>query len=92
MKTATIPSLRVDTQLREAAIEVLEDGETLSSFVTLALRESIARRQHDAAFLARGVLSRDAAVANLDTVAAQEVVDKLARLLADAKVKSKRAL
>jgi hypothetical protein len=33
MKTATIPSLRVDVPLREAAIEVLEDGETLSSFV-----------------------------------------------------------
>ena len=39
MKTATIPSLRVDPALREAAESVLDQGETLSSFVETALRE-----------------------------------------------------
>lgn len=90
MKTASIPSLRVDTQLREAAIEVLNDGETLSSFVTLALRESIDRRRHDADFLARGISARDTALTNHDTVAASRVIEKLEQLLANAKSKGKR--
>ncbi len=38
MKSATLPSLRVDPALREAAEAVLEEGETLSSFVEQAVR------------------------------------------------------
>lgn len=33
MKSASLPSLRVDPALREAAEAVLQEGETLSSFV-----------------------------------------------------------
>ena len=91
MKTATIPSLRVDAELREAAIDVLEDGETLSSFVTLALRESIERRQQDAAFLARGIRSRDEALASKQTIPMEVVMNKLTKMLADSILKKKRA-
>ena len=59
MKTATIPSLRVDPALRQAAEDVLEDGETLSSFVELALRTQVQARQQKDAFIARGLAARD---------------------------------
>jgi hypothetical protein len=43
MKSATFPSLRVGPALREAAEEVLLDGESLSSFVEESVRENIER-------------------------------------------------
>ena len=41
MKTATLPSLRVEPELREAAESVLEQGETLSGFIEASVRETI---------------------------------------------------
>jgi hypothetical protein len=61
MKTATIPSLRVEPALRTAAEEVLRDGESLSGFVEYAVRAQIQQRQEQAAFVARGLASRDRA-------------------------------
>ena len=55
MKTATIPSLRVDPKLRKAAEKVLRDGESLSSFVELSLRENIQRRENQREFIRRGL-------------------------------------
>ena len=55
MKTATIPSLRVDPELRQAAESVLEKGETLSSFVEQSLRTSIEHRRMQREFIARGL-------------------------------------
>ena len=55
VKTATIPSLRVDPKLRKAAEKVLRDGESLSSFVELSLRENIARRESQRDFIRRGL-------------------------------------
>lgn len=45
MKTATIPSLRVDPELRHAAESVLQEWETLSSFVEQSLRIGIDHRR-----------------------------------------------
>ncbi len=61
MKTTTFPSLRVEPQLREAAQSVLQEGETLSSFIETSVRETIERRRARAEFIARGLLSRDEA-------------------------------
>ncbi len=58
MKTATMPSLRVDPALREAAEAVLHEGESLSSFMEQSLRDEVARRQLQREFLARGLASR----------------------------------
>ncbi len=55
MKTATFPSLRVDPDLRQAAEVVLQDGESLSSFVEQSIRESVERRQAQREFIARGL-------------------------------------
>ncbi|MFZ4537664.1 YlcI/YnfO family protein [Propionivibrio sp.] len=53
MKTATIPSLGVAPELRQAAESVLQDGETLSSFVESSLRTNIKRRRFQQEFIAR---------------------------------------
>lgn len=55
MKTATIPSLRVDPELRAAAESVLKEGETLSAFVEDSLKRQIDFRRTQAEFIARGL-------------------------------------
>jgi hypothetical protein len=55
MKTATIPSLRVDPELRAAAESVLKEGETLSAFVEDSLKRQINFRRTQAEFIARGL-------------------------------------
>ena len=61
MKTATFPSLRVEADLREAAESVLREGETLTSLIETAMRETIHRRRVQAEFLARGLKSSEEA-------------------------------
>jgi predicted transcriptional regulator len=85
MKTATIPSLRVDPELRTAAEDVLEEGETLSSFVEQSIRDGVERRQAQREFIARGLKSRDAAKRNQDYVAADKVLARLDGMLQKAK-------
>ncbi|MEQ7665468.1 YlcI/YnfO family protein [Xanthomonas nasturtii] len=64
MKSASLPSLRVDPALREAAEAVLQEGETLSSFVEHSVRAQVQQRQQQEAFIARGLASRDSAKAS----------------------------
>ena len=59
MKTSTFPSLRVETELREAAESVLREGETLTSLIETAVRETIHRRRVQDEFLARGLRSSE---------------------------------
>ena len=59
MKTTTFPSLRVDAELREAAESVLRQGETLTSLIETAVRETIHRRRVQDEFLARGLSSSE---------------------------------
>ena len=59
LKTTTFPSLRVDTELREAAESVLRQGETLTSLIETAVRETIHRRRAQDEFLARGLRSSE---------------------------------
>ena len=81
MKTATIPALRVEPKLREAAQNVLASGETLSSFVEESLRSNIERRLHQQAFIARGIASRDEAKATQEYYLADSVMAELADML-----------
>jgi predicted transcriptional regulator len=87
MKTATFPSLRVDPELRQAAEDSLQEGETLSSFVEQSIREAIERRQHQKEFLSRGLVSRDAAAASGKYISADAVVAKLETMLQSARAK-----
>lgn len=77
MKTATIPSLRVDPELRRAAEDVLLKGESLSSFVEQSLLENIRRRQVQQEFIARGLASRDEARQSGEYFSAADVLREL---------------
>ena len=88
MKTATLPSLRVEPELRQAAESVLEKGEHLSALMEKSLRGEVNRRRNQAEFIARGLASRDEAertgvyytvdesLARLDAVLAKHAPDK----------------
>lgn len=88
MKTATFPSLRVNPELRQAAEDMLQEGETLSSFVEQSIRESVARRQLQREFVARGLRSAESARRNGSYSDADAVVGRLEQMLAAAKAKA----
>jgi predicted transcriptional regulator len=54
-KSATLPSLRVEPELRAAAESVLEEGETLSAFVENSVRKQVEMRRTQTEFIARGL-------------------------------------
>lgn len=85
MKTASIPSLRVAPDLRRAAEGVLQEGETISSFLEQSLRANIARRLLQKEFIARGIASRDEAKRTGEYYPAGQVLGELDDLLAQVK-------
>ena len=91
MKTASLPSLRVDPELRRAAESVLEDGESLSSFVEDSVREGIERRRLRSEFLARGLASRDEAKHSGEYFSADQVQSELDGMLKEAETRAKTA-
>lgn len=90
MKTASIPSLRVDPELRQAAESVLREGETLSSFVETSLRHHIQSRKMQQEFVARGLASRAEAMRTGEYYPADEILRELDDLLAPAEAKRPR--
>ena len=89
MKTATLPALRVDPKLRDAAERALRPDETLSRLMETALESYIAQREAEDDFLARGLRSAQEARAQNQYVSAAAVVAKLEKKLAAAKKKAK---
>lgn len=85
MKTKTLPPLRVTQELRASAEAVLDEGETLSSFVLDAVTHSIAQRRSQQAFIALGLASRAKAQRSGRYVPAAAVIRKLRGRLAKAK-------
>jgi len=81
MKTATLPSLRVEPLLRAAAESVLREGETLTSLIETAMRETIQRRRTQAEFLARGLRAGQDAKQTGVYYSAQAVHGELAQRL-----------
>ncbi|WP_306603549.1 YlcI/YnfO family protein [Azonexus sp.] len=91
MKTATIPSLRVDPELRRSAESVLHEGESLSGFVEHAIRKTIAYRQAEKEFVVRGLVARDQARQTGHYVEASAVLDRLQGMLDKAKAGKSQA-
>lgn len=89
MKTASLPSLRVEPELRQAAEEVLRADETLSGFVEESVRRNIEFRQAQQAFIRRGLASAEAARESGRYVAAGDVLDKLAQRLEQVRAATK---
>jgi len=77
MKSATIPPLRVTPALLHEAENVLQEGETLSSFVEESLRRNIERRQFQQEFITRGLASRDRAGRTCRYVAKDDLMRSL---------------
>lgn len=87
MKSSSFPSVRVEPELREAAESVLRDGETLTSLIETAVRETIQRRRVQAEFIARGLRSREEALQSGIYHSAESVHSELQQRL-DARRKS----
>jgi hypothetical protein len=87
MKTATIPSVRVEPEFRAEVESVLAEGESLSEFVEASVRASVQRRRVQAEFVARGLRSRDEAKRTGDYVDADDVVAALQGKLAAARAR-----
>ena len=77
MKTATIPSVRVEPELRAEVESLLGEGETVSEFVEASVRATVLRRRNQAEFIARGQRSLDSARRPGDYVDADAVVEGL---------------
>lgn len=89
MKSATFPSVRVEPELRAAAEDVLQDGESLSNFVEQAIRDNIARRLNLREFVVRGLASREEAKQSGDYVQAEDVLAGLETRLVEAQAKAR---
>ncbi|MEI7825349.1 MAG: YlcI/YnfO family protein [Chlorobiaceae bacterium] len=89
MKSASLPSLRVEPELRRSAELVLREGETLSAFIESSLRANIERRLARNEFIARGLASREHARATGEYIAADEVLSVLHNSLFEAKQKKR---
>jgi Arc/MetJ-type ribon-helix-helix transcriptional regulator len=81
MKTATIPSVRVDPEFRAEVESLLGEGETLSEFVEASVRATVQRRRVQAEFIARGLRSRDEARRTGEYVGADVVIEQSQRKL-----------
>jgi hypothetical protein len=89
MKTATLPALRVKPDVRDAVENMLEPGETLSSFVEQAVLERLERRRYQSEFIARGLIARDSAAETNSYISADKVIADLGAMLKKAKAKSR---
>ena len=81
MKTATIPSVRVEPELRTEVEALLAEGETVSEFVEASVRAAVLRRRHQSEFIARGLRSLESAQRTGDYADADAVVAGLQRKL-----------
>ncbi len=57
MKTATLPSIRVEQAFRDELEGSLKEGETISEFIETSVRATLQRRNRQAEFIARGMAS-----------------------------------
>jgi hypothetical protein len=86
MKTAVIPQIRVEPELRADLESVLKRGETLTEFVEASVRNAIAFRRMQTEFHARGQAASEAFHSTGVSVPANVVLDRLQSKL-DAKRK-----
>ena len=85
MKKTTLPPLRVTPKVRAGIEAVLEEGETLSSFMLEAVTRQAEVRREQRAFVKKALgRSREAARTG-KTVSADEVYARLEQVIARAK-------
>ncbi len=87
MKTAAIPSVRVDPELREQVERVLGEAESMSQFVEAAVRSAVRHRLEQAEFVKRGLRSITKSRKSGEYLEADEVMKRLRKKLASAKLR-----
>lgn len=90
MKSATLPSVRIEASLREEIEQALNEGESLSAFVETSVRESLRRRLDQAEFVKRGIASLQSARKSGKTISADTALRTLEDRLAKAKATQAR--
>ena len=81
MKSATIPPLRVTPDLRNEAESVLQEGESLSSFVEESIRRQIEHRKLRREFIERGLAAHESAKSSDQYASKEDVMDSLRGIL-----------
>ena len=89
MKTATLPPIRVDPEIKKSLEAVLEPGETLSSFLLQAAVKSAEVRQAQQEYVARAEARSRAARRTGRSVPASTVYKRLEQVLALAKKRAR---
>ena len=77
MKSAVIPQVRVEPELRAELEAVLQEGETLSEFVEASVRNAVAFRRVQSSFHERGQAAWEHYQATGESVSTEEVLSKL---------------
>lgn len=81
MKSATLPAVRIEPELRTTLEAVLEESETISSFVEEAVRGAVNYRRAQAEFLARGEAAWQSYLRTGQSKPAAEVFDRVEQLI-----------
>ena len=87
MKSAVIPQVRVEPELRAELEAVLKQGETLTDFVQSTMRNAIAFRRAQQAFHERALAASEEYHRTGVSIPVEEVLDRL-----QAKLDAKRQL
>jgi len=77
MKTSTLPAVRVEPALRSDAEAVLDEGETLSDFVASCVRDGVAWRRTQDAFLSRARVAVERSERENSGISPQEVLRRM---------------
>ncbi|MBU3693621.1 MAG: prevent-host-death protein [Rhodocyclaceae bacterium] len=88
MKSANLPSIRVEPQMRAEAEALLAEGETLSMFIEQSVRAAIEQRRHQSEFIARGLAALARAKETGESVDADAVIATLRTRLVAARAKT----
>lgn len=89
MKSATLPPLRVEPELRAEIESLLTEGESLSEFVESSVRAQLERRKHQKEFVARGLAAIAEARELGNGVPADEVIARLESKLEQARLRKR---
>ena len=77
MKTSTLPPVRVEPKLRAEVEALLDEGESLSDFVAACMRDGVAWRRAQDAFVARAHGAVERAVHEGGGLTPEEVLSRL---------------
>lgn len=91
MKTSTLPPVRVEPTLRAEVEALLDEGESLSDFVAACVRDGVAWRRTQDAFVTRAHGAVERAVREGSGLTPDEVQGRLERQLQAARARVKDA-